>query len=242
MDGLNFVIEPGQTLGVVGASGSGKSTILRLLLRLYDVDQGAILIDGVDVRTVQQQSVRAGIGVVPQDTVLFNDTVGYNIMYGAIGSTQEDVESAAHDAQIAAFIDGLPKGYDTRVGERGLKLSGGEKQRIAIARTILKGPRVLLFDEATSALDSQTEQSIQESLDRIASERTTIVVAHRLSTIVNADQIIVLHEGHVAEQGTHDQLLARAGRYAAMWAAQQEAQVHESRLSACREWSQQPPA
>jgi ATP-binding cassette subfamily B protein len=207
---------------VVGPSGAGKSTIARLLCRFYDVTGGAILIDGQDIRSVGQTSLRAAIGVVPQDTVLFNDTIGYNIAYGCDGATRADVEAAARAASIHDFIVGLPKGYDTMVGERGLKLSGGEKQRVAIARTILKNPPILILDEATSALDSQTEREIQEALADLGRNRTVITVAHRLSTVVDADEIIVLVAGRVAERGTHADLLAKGGRYAAMWRMQQQ--------------------
>ncbi len=217
---LTLRVGPGETIAVVGPSGSGKSTIGRLLFRFYDVSAGALKIDGQDVRDVTQKSLRAQIGVVPQDTVLFNDTVGYNIAYGRENATQSDVESAAKAAQIHDFIISLPEGYDTQVGERGLKLSGGEKQRVGIARTLLKNPPILLLDEATSALDSETEQGILESLRAMGRGRSVITIAHRLSTVVDADKIVVLEKGHVVEEGTHADLLAKNGRYAAMWKRQ----------------------
>ncbi len=225
---LNFRVEPGQTLAIVGPSGSGKSTIGRLLYRFYDVQEGAIKIDDQDLRDVQQGSLREAIGIVPQDTVLFNDSIFYNIAYGKVGASREEVERAAKLAQIHDFILGLPDGYDTTVGERGLKLSGGERQRVAIARTILKDPKLLLFDEATSALDSATEKEIQSALRQVSRGRTTLVIAHRLSTVVDADQIIVLKDGHVVETGTHDALLGKAGVYANMWFLQQEAKDGET--------------
>ncbi len=214
---LNLRVGPGETIAVVGPSGSGKSTIGRLLFRFYDVTSGALTIDGQDVRDVTQKSLRAQIGVVPQDTVLFNDTVGYNIAYGRENATQKDVEEAAKAAQIHDFIMSLPKGYDTQVGERGLKLSGGEKQRVGIARTLLKNPPILLLDEATSALDSETEQGILDSLRAMGHGRSVITIAHRLSTVVDADKIVVLENGHIVEEGTHGALLAKNGRYANMW-------------------------
>jgi ATP-binding cassette subfamily B protein len=222
LKGVDFEIPPGRTLAVVGASGAGKSTLARLLFRFYDVDGGRILIDGQDLRAVQQASLRAAIGIVPQDTVLFNDTIAYNIAYGQPGASQDEVVAAARAAHIHDFILNLPDGYATVVGERGLKLSGGEKQRVAIARTILKNPRILIFDEATSALDSHSEKAIQDELDRIARQHTTLVIAHRLSTIVAADEILVLDDGRVEERGCHSELLARGGRYARMWALQQQ--------------------
>jgi ATP-binding cassette subfamily B protein len=218
---VGFTVAPGQTLAVVGPSGAGKSTLARLLYRFYDVTGGAILIDGQDIRNVTQSSLRSAIGIVPQDTVLFNDTIGYNIGYGREGATQDDVEKAARGAAIHGFIAAQPKQYDTPVGERGLKLSGGEKQRVAIARTLVKDPPILILDEATSALDSRTEAEIQDTLMQVAQQRTTIVIAHRLSTIVDADEIIVLDAGSVAERGTHAALLRKNGLYAEMWARQQ---------------------
>jgi len=217
---LNLRVGPGETIAVVGPSGSGKSTIGRLLFRFYDVSAGGLKIDGQDVRDMTQSSLRAKIGVVPQDTVLFNDTVGYNIAYGREDATPQEVESAAKAAQIHEFIMSLPEGYDTQVGERGLKLSGGEKQRVGIARTLLKNPPILLLDEATSALDTETEQGILESLRAMGHGRSVITIAHRLSTVVDADKIVVLEKGHVVEEGTHAELLAKNGRYAAMWQRQ----------------------
>lgn len=214
---LDLRVGPGETVAVVGPSGSGKSTIGRLLFRFYDVQGGALKIDGQDVRDVTQKSLRAQIGVVPQDTVLFNDSIGYNIAYGREGATRQDVEAAAKAAQIHDFVMGLPEGYNTQVGERGLKLSGGEKQRVGIARTLLKNPPILLLDEATSALDSETEQGILESLRAMGQGRSVITIAHRLSTVVDADKIVVLENGQVVEQGTHANLLSQDGRYAAMW-------------------------
>ncbi len=220
---LSFTIPAGHTLAVVGSSGAGKSTLVRLLFRFYDVDAGAITIDGQDLRDVSQTSLRAAIGLVPQDTVLFNDTIGANIAYGRPGAAPAAIEAAARAAQIHDFIMTLPDRYETMVGERGLKLSGGEKQRVAIARMVLKDPPILIFDEATSALDSRTERMIQAALRRLSSGRTTLIIAHRLSTVVDADQILVLEHGRVVEQGRHGQLLARHGTYAQMWARQQEA-------------------
>jgi len=222
---VSFEVAAGSTVAIVGPSGAGKSTISRLLFRLYDVTSGRILIDGQDIRDVNQASLRAAIGMVPQDTVLFNDTVRYNIRYGRFDASDADVEAAARQAQIDGFIRQAPKGYDTEVGERGLKLSGGEKQRVAIARTILKGPPILLLDEATSALDSHTEKDIQDELNRVAENRTTLVIAHRLSTIVDADEILVLDRGAIVERGTHQELLAHGGLYASMWNRQREAQL-----------------
>src|SRR5204863_3034667 len=212
-------------------SGAGKSTLSRLLFRLYDVTGGRILIDGQDVRDVTQNSLRAAIGMVPQDTVLFNDTIRYNIRYGRWEANDQEVEEAARMAQIDGFIRMAPKGYDTEVGERGLKLSGGEKQRVAIARTILKGPPILLLDEATSALDSHTEKDIQDALDGVSKNRTTLVIAHRLSTIVAADEILVLDQGVIVERGTHHQLLLKGGLYASMWNRQREAQEAREKLA-----------
>ncbi len=220
LTGLSFTVAAGTTTAIVGPSGAGKSTIARLLFRFYDVTGGRILVDGQDVRNVTQSSLRGNIGIVPQDTVLFNESIGYNIGYGREGAGQNEIEKAARGAAIHHFIAAQPKQYATQVGERGLKLSGGEKQRVAIARTLLKDPPVLILDEATSALDSRTEAEIQTTLDKVAERRTTLIIAHRLSTIVNADQIIVLDAGQVAETGTHDSLLRKAGLYAEMWARQ----------------------
>lgn len=221
---LSLRVPPGKTVAIVGPSGAGKSTISRLLYRFYEVTSGRILIDGQDIAEVTQTSLRAAIGMVPQDTVLFNDTIRYNIRYGRPDATDEEVEEAARMAQIHDFVISLPKGYDALVGERGLKLSGGEKQRVSIARTILKGPPILILDEATSALDSFTEHQIQEALKKVSENRTTLVIAHRLSTVVDADEIIVLDKGQVAERGTHDELLAEGGIYAAMWNRQRQAE------------------
>jgi ATP-binding cassette subfamily B protein len=220
LKGLDLTIPAGTSCAIVGPSGAGKSTIARLLYRFYDPTAGRITIDGQDIRAVQQTSLRAAIGIVPQDTVLFNDDIGYNIAYGRDGANQDQVEAAAQGAAIDSFIRSLPDGYTSMVGERGLKLSGGEKQRVAIARTLLKNPPLLVLDEATSALDSRTEEAIQQTLDRIAESRTTIMIAHRLSTVVHADQIVVLEDGRVVERGTHDALLARGGLYAELWARQ----------------------
>jgi ABC-type transport system involved in Fe-S cluster assembly fused permease/ATPase subunit len=231
LKGLSFEVPAGKTVAIVGPSGAGKSTISRLLFRLYDVSGGHILIDGQNIRNVTQASLRASIGMVPQDTVLFNDTIRYNIRYGRWDATDAEVEAAAQMAQIDSFIKMSPKGYETEVGERGLKLSGGEKQRVAIARTVLKGPPILVLDEATSALDSHTEQEIQDALEKVSRNRTSLVIAHRLSTIVGADEIIVLDQGRIAEHGTHSQLLAAGGLYASMWNRQREAQEARERLA-----------
>lgn len=231
LQGLNFEVPAGKTVAVVGPSGAGKSTLSRLLYRLYDVGEGRITIDGQNIRNVTQESLRASIGMVPQDTVLFNDTIRYNIRYGRWNATDAEVEEAARLAQIDGFIRMSPKGYETEVGERGLKLSGGEKQRVAIARTILKGPPILLLDEATSALDSHTEKEIQDALERVSKNRTSLVIAHRLSTIVNADEIIVLGQGRIVERGTHVQLLAADGLYASMWNRQREAEAAREKLA-----------
>lgn len=221
LKGVSLRVPAGQTVAVVGPSGSGKSTIGRLLFRFYDVQGGSVQIDGQDLRDVTQASLHAAIGVVPQDTVLFNDTVGYNIAYGRDGATRSEVEAAAKAAQIHDFIQSLPDGYDTQVGERGLKLSGGEKQRVGIARTLLKNPPILLLDEATSALDTETERDIQGALERAGQGRTVITIAHRLSTVANADRIVVLEDGKIVEQGTHAELIERQGRYASLWQRQQ---------------------
>ncbi|MCX7328424.1 MAG: ABC transporter ATP-binding protein/permease [Hyphomicrobiales bacterium] len=230
LKGISFTVPPGKTVAIVGPSGAGKSTISRLLFRFYEPNAGRVLIDGQDIASVTQASLRASIGMVPQDTVLFNDTIGYNIAYGRGGASDEDVRAAAAMAQIDRFIASLPDGYNTQVGERGLKLSGGEKQRVAIARTLLKAPPVLVLDEATSALDSFTEREIQDALDKVSVGRTTLVIAHRLSTVVNADEIIVLDKGVIAERGSHDMLLVQNGIYAALWNRQREVAVAEETL------------
>jgi ATP-binding cassette, subfamily B, heavy metal transporter len=240
LKGLSFEVPAGKTVAIVGPSGAGKSTISRLLFRLYDVSSGRILIDGQDVRNVTQASLRAAIGMVPQDTVLFNDTIRYNIRYGRWDATNAEVEEAARLAQIDGFIQMSPKGYETQVGERGLKLSGGEKQRVAIARTVLKAPPILVLDEATSALDSHTEREIQDSLERVSRNRTSLVIAHRLSTIVTADEIIVLDQGRIAERGTHGQLLATGGLYASMWNRQREAQEAREKLARIADENEAP--
>jgi ABC-type transport system involved in Fe-S cluster assembly fused permease/ATPase subunit len=231
LKGLSFEVPAGKTVAIVGPSGAGKSTISRLLFRLYDISGGRITIDGQDIRDVTQASLRAAIGMVPQDTVLFNDTIRYNIRYGRWDANDAEVEEAARLAQIDGFIRMSPMGYETQVGERGLKLSGGEKQRVAIARTVLKAPPILVLDEATSALDSHTEHEIQEALERVSRNRTSLVIAHRLSTIVGADEIIVLDQGRIAERGTHGQLLASGGLYASMWNRQREAEEARERLA-----------
>ncbi|MDB5527191.1 MAG: transporter ATP-binding protein/permease [Devosia sp.] len=230
LKGVSFEVPAGKTVAIVGPTGAGKSTISRLLYRFYDVTEGAITIDGQDLRDITQESLRAAIGMVPQDTVLFNDSIGYNIEYGRPGATPEEVHNAAAMAQVGPFIETLPKGYDTPVGERGLKLSGGEKQRVAIARTILKAPAILILDEATSALDTKTERDIQSALDIVSANRTTVVIAHRLSTVINADEILVLRDGLVAERGNHIVLLQKAGLYAQMWDRQREATEAEEQL------------
>ena len=219
---VSFTIEPGQTVAIVGPTGAGKSTLSRILFRFYDISSGQVLVDGEDIQAVTQDSLRRILGIVPQDTVLFNDTLGYNIGYAAPTASQAEIEAVARDAQIHDFIMSLPKAYDTIVGERGLKLSGGEKQRVAIARALLKNPTILILDEATSALDSTTEGEIQQALDRIASERTTLVIAHRLSTIVNADQILVMEDGRIKERGRHEDLLKTKTLYAQLWAQQKK--------------------
>lgn len=220
LTGISFFAAPGARIGIVGPTGSGKSTIGKLILRAYDPDEGAVLVDGVSVADIAPDTLRALTGVVPQDTMLFNETIGYNIGYGRIGASQDEIEAAARGAELHAFIASLPDGYDTVVGERGLRLSGGEKQRVAIARVILRNPRLLLLDEATSALDTRTERRIQEALERLARERTTVMIAHRLSTVVACDEILVLEKGHITERGTHAALMAAGGAYAAMWYAQ----------------------
>ncbi|MEM8836876.1 MAG: ABC transporter ATP-binding protein/permease [Pseudomonadota bacterium] len=232
---VDFEVPAGHTVAIVGPSGAGKSTISRLLFRFYDVTDGRVTIDGVDVRDVTQQSLRSAIGMVPQDTVLFNDTIAYNIRYGRVSASDEEVQKAAEMAQIGTFIENLPDGYKTEVGERGLKLSGGEKQRVAIARTILKAPPILILDEATSALDSHTEREIQEALDDVSQGRTTLVIAHRLSTVINANEIIVLEAGEIRERGTHSALLEKDGLYASMWKRQREATEAEEKLRAMHE-------
>jgi ATP-binding cassette subfamily B protein len=218
---LDFSVEPGQKLAIVGHSGAGKSTIARLLFRFYDVTGGRILLDGQDIRQLTQESLRAAIGIVPQDTVLFNESIYYNLLYGRPDASRDEVLRAAEMAHIRTFVEALPSGWDTIVGERGLKLSGGEKQRVAIARAILKRPRILVFDEATSSLDSHTEQAIQQTLAEVAEDHTTLVIAHRLSTVVDADRILVLEQGRIREQGTHRQLLEAGGHYASLWELQQ---------------------
>jgi ATP-binding cassette subfamily B protein len=225
---VSFEVPAGTKVAVVGHSGSGKSTLARLLFRFYEVDSGKVTINGADIRDVKQTSLRAAIGIVPQDTVLFNDTILYNIHYGRPDASLAEVIEAAKAAHIHEFIESLPDKYESRVGERGLKLSGGEKQRVAIARAVLKNPNILIFDEATSALDSETEQGIQAELDRIARGRTTLVIAHRLSTVMDADQILVLDQGRIVERGTHRELLERDGAYAQMWALQQQEEAEQA--------------
>jgi len=235
LKGISFEVPAGRTVAIVGPSGAGKSTLSRLLFRFYDIQSGTIAIDGQDIRDVTQESLRAAIGMVPQDTVLFNDTILYNIRYGRFSASEEEIRKAAELAQIGPFIEALPDGYRSMVGERGLKLSGGEKQRVAIARTILKAPPILILDEATSALDTHTEQEIQAALDLVSRGRTTLVIAHRLSTVISADEIIVLKDGRIAEKGTHRDLLAARGLYADMWDRQREATEAEERLRIARE-------
>jgi len=236
LKGISFEVPAGKTVAVVGPSGAGKSTISRLLYRFYDIQQGSITIDGQDIRTVTQKSLRAAIGMVPQDTVLFNDTIAYNIRYGRPAASEEEMKAAAEIAQIGTFISHLPDGYETKVGERGLKLSGGEKQRVAIARTVLKAPPILILDEATSALDTTTEGEIQTALDVVSKNRTTLIIAHRLSTVIGADEIIVLKGGEIAERGSHAALMQReGGLYASMWDRQREAVQAEERLKQVRE-------
>ncbi|MEO1198753.1 MAG: ABC transporter ATP-binding protein/permease [Pseudomonadota bacterium] len=239
LKGISFEVPPGKTVALVGPSGAGKSTISRILFRFYDVTGGRVAIDGQDLNAVSQDSLRRALGMVPQDTVLFNDTIRYNIRYGRTDATDDEVEEAARLSQIDGFIRDLPDGYDTMVGERGLKLSGGEKQRVAIARTILKAPPILVLDEATSALDTHTEREIQSALDQVSRDRTTIVIAHRLSTVVNADEILVLSKGEICERGTHDALLARDGVYAGMWQRQREAAQAAEQLRAAVEGDDQ---
>jgi ATP-binding cassette subfamily B protein len=235
LKGISFTVPAGKTVALVGPSGAGKSTISRLLFRFYEPQAGRITIDGQDIREVTQRSLRDQIGMVPQDTVLFNDTIGYNIRYGRWDASEAEIEEAACLAQIDGFIRMVPGGYSAQVGERGLKLSGGEKQRVAIARTILKSPPILLLDEATSALDSFTEREIQTALDRVSKGRTTLVIAHRLSTIINVDEILVLDAGDIIERGTHENLLAKGGVYCAMWRRQREVDAAQETLRRAEE-------
>jgi ATP-binding cassette subfamily B protein len=237
---VSFTVPAGRMVAIVGPSGAGKSTISRILFRFYELAGGKVLIDGQNIKDVTQASLRAAIGVVPQDTVLFNDTIEYNIRYGKPDASPAEVREAARLAQIHDFIMTLPQGYDALVGERGLKLSGGEKQRVAIARTILKAPPILMLDEATSALDSHTEKEIQDALERVARERTSLVIAHRLSTVVHADNIIVLDHGEIVEQGTHPELLAKGGLYASLWARQREADEARERLAHALDEEERP--
>ena len=239
---VSFEVPPGRMVAIVGPSGAGKSTISRILFRFYEVSGGRVLIDGQNISDVTQSSLRAAIGMVPQDTVLFNDTIFYNIRYGRPEASDREVREAAKLAQVHDFIMTLPQGYDSLVGERGLKLSGGEKQRVAIARTILKSPPILMLDEATSALDSHTEKEIQDALERVARERTSLVIAHRLSTVVYADNIIVLDHGEIVEQGTHQELLARGGIYASLWKRQREADQARERLAQVIDNELDPPS
>jgi ATP-binding cassette subfamily B protein len=232
---VSFTVPPGKTVALVGPSGAGKSTISRLLFRFYDAVEGEILIDGQNVREVTQDSLRAAIGMVPQDTVLFNDSIAYNVGYGRPEASREDIRNAADMAQISDFIANLPDGFDTQVGERGLKLSGGEKQRVAIARTLLKAPPIIMLDEATSALDTQTEQEIQSALHEVSKGRTPLIIAHSLSTVVSADEIIVLKAGEIAERGSHRKLMDAGGLYASMWDRQREATEAEDALRRARE-------
>jgi ATP-binding cassette subfamily B protein len=242
LQGVEIDVPPGRTLAIVGSSGAGKSTISRLLFRFYDVTSGRITIDGQDIAGVRQDSLRAAIGIVPQDTVLFNDTIYYNIAYGRPDASEAEVHEAAKLARIHEFVLSLPDGYRTRVGERGLKLSGGERQRVSIARTILKRPRLLVFDEATSALDTRTEKAIQESLRQISAGVTTLTIAHRLSTVVDADQIAVLEKGRVVERGTHNELLLADGVYAQMWRRQLETREAQARIEAAADGGERPQA
>src|SRR5580704_8555872 len=230
LKGISFTVPAGKTVAIVGPSGAGKSTISRILYRFYDIKSGRVTIDGQDIRDITQASLRAAIGIVPQDTVLFNDTIQYNIAYGRIGANEAEIKQAARLAQIDKFIVELPLGYESMVGERGLKLSGGEKQRVAIARTILKNPPILLLDEATSALDTGTEREIQGALSEVSRNRTTLVLAHRLSTVVDADEILVLDHGQIIERGRHSELLALNGHYASMWSKQREAAAAREKL------------